>query len=147
MGQKARMVQCCECKKLSCRELILGDLLPLIVGLGLTEILSGIANSLRRNGIRGFNWTHSAITLAVFLGSCKHSGKAGGFAPLHRGPFRRCCSCSGLQFSCTSWPTSFFQSEKNPSAWMITTSTGRDCSGRWQVSPYTRAAGTRIRSA
>ncbi len=43
-------------------------LLSLIVGLGLAEILSGIAGSLKRNGIRGFSWTHSAITLTVFLG-------------------------------------------------------------------------------
>jgi len=43
-------------------------LLSLIVGLGLTEILSGIAKFLKRSGLRGFCWTHSAVTLAVFFG-------------------------------------------------------------------------------
>jgi len=43
-------------------------LLSLIVGLGLAEILSGIGNSLKRNGTLGFHWTHGAVTLTVFLG-------------------------------------------------------------------------------
>lgn len=43
-------------------------LLSLIVGLGLAEILSGIGNSLRRNGTLGFRWTHGALTLTVFFG-------------------------------------------------------------------------------
>ena len=42
-------------------------LLSLIVGLGLTEILSGIARSMKRDGLRGFSWTHSATSLVVFL--------------------------------------------------------------------------------
>lgn len=42
-------------------------LLSLIVGLGLTEILSGVANSLKRNGIRGLSLTFCAVTLAIFV--------------------------------------------------------------------------------
>lgn len=42
-------------------------LLSLIVGLGLAEILSGLGNFLKRNGMRGFHWTHGAVTLTVFL--------------------------------------------------------------------------------
>ena len=42
-------------------------LLSLIVGLGVTEILSGIARILKRDGIRGFGWTHGAAGLAVFF--------------------------------------------------------------------------------
>ena len=43
-------------------------LLSLIVGLGLAEILSGVAKLLKREGARGFSWTHSAATLTVFIG-------------------------------------------------------------------------------
>jgi len=43
-------------------------LLSLIVGLGLAEILSGIACTLKSEGVRGFSWTHSAATLTVFAG-------------------------------------------------------------------------------
>ena len=43
-------------------------LLSLIVGLGLAEILSGVARFLKRGGIRGFSWTHSAITVTVLVG-------------------------------------------------------------------------------
>jgi len=42
-------------------------LMSLIVGLGLAEILSGVARFLKRGGIRGFSWTHSAITVTVFV--------------------------------------------------------------------------------
>ena len=42
-------------------------LMSLIVGLGLAEILSGVARFLKRGGIRGFSWTHSAITVIVFV--------------------------------------------------------------------------------
>lgn len=43
-------------------------LLSLIVGLGLAEILSGIAKSLKSNGSREIPWTHGAATAAVFIG-------------------------------------------------------------------------------
>ena len=43
-------------------------LLSLIVGLGLTEILSGIANFLKRHGVHGLKWTHSIFALAIFFG-------------------------------------------------------------------------------
>jgi hypothetical protein len=42
-------------------------LLSLIVGLGLAEILSGIARSLKSEGVRGFSWAHSATTLGVLI--------------------------------------------------------------------------------
>ena len=43
-------------------------LLSLIVGLGMAEILTGIAGILKNQGLRGFSWTHGAATLAVFIG-------------------------------------------------------------------------------
>jgi hypothetical protein len=43
-------------------------LLSLIVGLGIAEILTGIAVVLKSEGVRGFSWTHGAATLTVFLG-------------------------------------------------------------------------------
>jgi hypothetical protein len=43
-------------------------LMSLIVGLGLTEILAGVARYLKINGVRSFSWTHGAITLTVFIG-------------------------------------------------------------------------------
>lgn len=43
-------------------------LLSLIVGFGLAEILSGVARFLKRDGVRGFSWTHSAATVTVFIG-------------------------------------------------------------------------------
>jgi hypothetical protein len=43
-------------------------LLSLIVGLGLAEILSGVARHLKRDGLRAFSWTHSAISAIVFIG-------------------------------------------------------------------------------
>lgn len=43
-------------------------LLSLIVGLGLAEILSGIAKFLKRSGDHKIPWTHGAATLAVFIG-------------------------------------------------------------------------------
>lgn len=43
-------------------------LLSLIVGLGLAEILSGIAKSLKSSGSREIPWTHAAATMAVFVG-------------------------------------------------------------------------------
>ena len=42
-------------------------LLSLIVGLGLAAILAGIANHLKRNGIRELGWAHAVITLTVFV--------------------------------------------------------------------------------
>lgn len=42
-------------------------LLSLIVGLGVAEILSGIAKFLKRNVDREIPWTHGAATLAVFV--------------------------------------------------------------------------------
>ncbi len=43
-------------------------LLSLIVGLGLAEILSGVAGHLKRHGVRGVSWPHGTITMAVFIG-------------------------------------------------------------------------------
>ena len=43
-------------------------LLSLIVGLGLAEILSGVAGHVKRHGMRGFSWAHTVITLTVFIG-------------------------------------------------------------------------------
>ena len=42
-------------------------LLSLIVGLGITEILSGIARFLKQNGGREYPWTHGLATTAVFI--------------------------------------------------------------------------------
>lgn len=43
-------------------------LLSLIVGLGLGEILSGLARYLKRSGAQRIAWMHSTATLAVFIG-------------------------------------------------------------------------------
>lgn len=43
-------------------------LLSIIVGLGITEILSGVARSMKMHGMRAFSWTHGAAAAAVFLG-------------------------------------------------------------------------------
>ena len=43
-------------------------ILSLIVGLGVAEILSGIARSLKENLDEGIPWIHGLATLAVFLG-------------------------------------------------------------------------------
>lgn len=43
-------------------------LLSLIVGLGMAEILSGVARFLKRNGAHKIPWIHGAATTAVFLG-------------------------------------------------------------------------------
>jgi hypothetical protein len=42
-------------------------LLSLIVGLGMAEILSGIARFLKTNGVHKIPWIHFACTMAVFL--------------------------------------------------------------------------------
>lgn len=42
-------------------------LLSLIVGLGLAEILSGIARLLKENGVRGITLMHGAITTTVLI--------------------------------------------------------------------------------
>jgi hypothetical protein len=42
-------------------------LLSLIVGLGLAEILAGIARLLKRGGSRETSWTHGVATAAVFV--------------------------------------------------------------------------------
>ncbi len=42
-------------------------LLSLIVGLGIAEILSGIARFLKRSGHREVPWTHGLATMAVFV--------------------------------------------------------------------------------
>ena len=42
-------------------------LLSLIVGLGVAEILSGVARFLKSNGAHKIPWIHGAATLAVFL--------------------------------------------------------------------------------
>ena len=43
-------------------------LLSLIVGLGVAEILSGIARFLKKNGARKLPWLHAIATMAVFVG-------------------------------------------------------------------------------
>lgn len=43
-------------------------LLSLIVGLGLAEILSGVAGALKSDTVRGFSFIHSGIVLTVFMG-------------------------------------------------------------------------------
>jgi hypothetical protein len=43
-------------------------LLSLIVGLGMAEILSGIARFLKRSGNKGVPWVHGTATMAVFIG-------------------------------------------------------------------------------
>ena len=53
-------------------------LLSLIVGLGLAEILSGVANHLKRNGFRELSWPHGVITLTVFLGLLQNFWEAWG---------------------------------------------------------------------
>lgn len=42
-------------------------LLSLIVGLGLAEILAGIARFLKRSGKHDISWIHGAATLAIFV--------------------------------------------------------------------------------
>ena len=42
-------------------------LLSLIVGLGLTGILSGIARILKRDGVKGLSWIQSAISATIFM--------------------------------------------------------------------------------
>ena len=42
-------------------------LLSLIVGLGLAEILAGLARFLKRNGNHDIPWIHGAATLAIFV--------------------------------------------------------------------------------
>ena len=42
-------------------------LLSLIVGFGLAEILSGVARVLKVEGVKGLSWTHSAISMTVFV--------------------------------------------------------------------------------
>ena len=43
-------------------------LLSLIVGLGMAEILSGMARFLKKDGPREIPWIHGAATMAVFVG-------------------------------------------------------------------------------
>lgn len=43
-------------------------LLSLIVGLGLAEILSGIAGLLKRDGVKGLSGIHTAIVATIFIG-------------------------------------------------------------------------------
>ena len=62
-------------------------LLSLIVGLGLAEILSGIARTLKSEGVRGFSWTHSAITLAVFFGLLQTFWESWGLADVETWSF------------------------------------------------------------
>jgi len=42
-------------------------LLSIIVGLGLAEILTGIAKTLRDGRQKEFSWIHGAVTVAIFL--------------------------------------------------------------------------------
>ena len=62
-------------------------LLSLIVGLGLAEILSGIARSLKSAGVRGFSWTHGAATLTVFIGLLQTFWESWGLAPIESWSF------------------------------------------------------------
>ena len=62
-------------------------LLSLIVGLGLAEILSGIARSLKSEGVRGFSWTHSAATLTVFIGLLQTFWESWGLASIETWSF------------------------------------------------------------
>jgi hypothetical protein len=62
-------------------------LLSLIVGLGLAEILSGIARSLKSEGLRGFSWTHGAATLTVFIGLLQTFWESWGLASIESWSF------------------------------------------------------------
>ena len=42
-------------------------LLSLIVGLGLAEILSGMAGVLKKDGLRAFSWTHTTLLVIILL--------------------------------------------------------------------------------
>jgi hypothetical protein len=42
-------------------------LLSLIVGFGLAEILSGVARLLKKDGVKGLSWIHSAISATIFI--------------------------------------------------------------------------------
>jgi len=57
-------------------------LLSLIVGLGLAEILSGVARSLKAKDTRGFSWAHSATTLTVFVGLLQTFWESWGLAAI-----------------------------------------------------------------
>ncbi len=62
-------------------------LLSLIVGLGLAEILTGIARSLKNEGLRGFSWTHGAITLTMFIGLLQTFWESWGLASIETWSF------------------------------------------------------------
>lgn len=62
-------------------------LLSLIVGLGVAEILTGIARVLKSEGLRGFSWTHSAITLTLFIGLLQTFWESWGLASIETWSF------------------------------------------------------------
>ncbi len=62
-------------------------LLSLIVGLGLAEILSGIARFLKSEGVRGFSWTHGVATLTVFIALLQNFWESWGLAPIETWSF------------------------------------------------------------
>ena len=57
-------------------------LLSLIVGLGVAEILTGVAGVLKRKGLRGLSWTHGAATLTVFIGLLQTFWESWGLASI-----------------------------------------------------------------
>jgi hypothetical protein len=62
-------------------------LLSLIVGLGLAEILSGIARSLKSEGLRGLSWAHGAATLTLFIGLLQTFWESWGLASIESWSF------------------------------------------------------------
>jgi len=62
-------------------------LLSLIVGLGLAEILTGIAGVLKSEGLRGFSWTHGAATLTLFVGLLQTFWESWGLASIETWSF------------------------------------------------------------
>ena len=62
-------------------------LLSLIVGLGVAEILTGIARVLKREGLRGFSWTHGAATLTLFVGLLQTFWESWGLASIETWSF------------------------------------------------------------
>jgi hypothetical protein len=62
-------------------------LLSLIVGLGVAEILTGIAGVLKSDGLRGFSLAHSAATLTVFTGLLQTFWESWGLASIETWSF------------------------------------------------------------
>ena len=62
-------------------------LLSLIVGLGMAEILTSIAAVLKREGLRGFSWTHGVVTLTLFIGLLQTFWESWGLASIETWSF------------------------------------------------------------